>query len=113
MMLNVIKKLKTKFLVNAMTEDGIPRKVFLWIVSRKIKKWMEVNKMDLKNMSWQPKLFGAVGALGTYLETLNDPPWLPIVGKVLLMIGMFGVGASTRQNNKSSEQVGAGVIPPK
>lgn len=73
---------------------------------------MEVKRMDLTKMSWQPKLFGAIAALGSYLETLTDPKWLGIVGKIMLAVGTFGLGATARQDNKSSEQVGAGNVPP-
>ncbi len=42
--------------------------------------------------NWKTTLFGAVAALGAYLGTVADPTWLPMVGKVLAMVGTFGVG---------------------
>lgn len=57
--------------------------------------------------SWKTTLFGAVAALGVYLEGVNDPAWLPMVGKVLVMLGTAGVGFFARDNAVTSEQAGA------
>ncbi|MFH1067839.1 MAG: hypothetical protein V1746_08045 [bacterium] len=57
--------------------------------------------------SWKTTLFGALAALGVYLENLTEPSWMPMVGKVLVMISTFLVGLFARDNSVTSEQAGA------
>ena len=57
--------------------------------------------------SWKTTVSGAVAALGTYLTTQTDPAWLPMVGKLMVALGTAGVGIFARDNDKSSESVGA------
>lgn len=93
------------------------RKILLWLAEREIVKWaMEVNKMNF-NGSWQPKMFAVLGlitALANAAKALmdNDPSTnvdIPmIMSQVAVCVGLF----TARQDNKSSEQVGAGVIVP-
>jgi hypothetical protein len=55
--------------------------------------------------SWKTTLAGAIGALGAYFTTL--PGTLHIVGQVLTATGTFLIGLFARDNDKSSEDVGA------
>jgi hypothetical protein len=58
--------------------------------------------------SWKTTLAGAVSALGVYLTNATGvPEWLHIVGQVLQGAGVFLLGTAARDNNKSSEAVGA------
>ena len=57
--------------------------------------------------SWKTTLFGALSALGAYLVTVPDPAWLATLGKALCVIGPGLLGFFARDNNKSSEDVGA------
>ncbi len=57
--------------------------------------------------SWKTTLGGALAALGQYLETIDSPAWLNIVGRVLSMGGVFLIGVSARDNGVSSEDAGA------
>ena len=58
--------------------------------------------------SWQTTLFGAISAVGGFLS-LESPEqgWASTVGKILVIIGTAGIGYFARDNNKSSESVGA------
>lgn len=68
-----------------------------------------LGKYIVKHMkgSWKTTIGGAIGALGTFLTTVQDPPWVAIVGQVLVGLGMFIIGASARDNKVSSEEAGA------
>lgn len=68
--------------------------------------------VEKMNSSWKTTLCGAIGAIGIYLSTLKDPAWLSIVGTVLSALSSAGLGAFARDNDKSSEQVGAGNTGP-
>ena len=57
--------------------------------------------------SWKSTLAGAITALGTYLSGLDDPEYLATIGKVLMAVGTFILGAVTRDNSVSSEEAGA------
>ena len=57
--------------------------------------------------SWKSTLAGAVTALGTYLSGLDDPEYLATIGKVLMAVGTFILGAVARDNSVSSEEAGA------
>ena len=71
--------------------------------------------MDLKKMSWLPKL-GAflvlVGAGLAALPKLGAPLALAWVGPLVGLVGTALGLAFARQDNRSSEQVGAGNVPP-
>lgn len=47
---------------------------------------------------------GSLVAAGTYMLTLSDPPWITVVGQVLIGIGSFlaGVAAPAPGQNKPS-----------
>jgi hypothetical protein len=54
--------------------------------------------------SWKTTLAGAIGALGIYLST---QPGFEIVGQILAGLGSFLTGLFARDNDKTSEDVGA------
>lgn len=57
--------------------------------------------------SWKTTLGGALGALGTYLVTVDDPAWLQIIGQVFIGLGMLVMGLSARDNGVTSKEAGA------
>lgn len=57
--------------------------------------------------SWKTTLCGAIGAVGMYLQTVNDPSWMPTFGKILCALGILLAGYFARDNNVTSEQAGA------
>ena len=57
--------------------------------------------------SWKTTLFGAVSAVGAYLITVQEPSWLPTLGKVLVGLGPMLIGFFARDNNVTSEAAGA------
>jgi len=57
--------------------------------------------------SWKTTLCGAIAALGSYLLTVPDPAWCATLGKVLVGLGTAAIGFFARDNDKSSEDVGA------
>lgn len=73
-------------------------------ISKRIYKQIK-NYVDMK--SWRTTLGGALGALGTYLITVDDPAWLQIVGQVFLGLGLLIVGSSARDNGVTSKKAGA------
>ena len=48
--------------------------------------------------NWKTTLFGALGALGTYLAGLTDPAWLSLIGQILAGVGMLGVGVAAKDS---------------
>ena len=65
-------------------------------------------KMRPANMkSWKTTAFGALGALGVYLTSVKDPEWVSVIGQFVSAISTFGLGMVARDNDKSSETVGA------
>lgn len=69
------------------------------------------------NTSWKTTLFGLMagigsGIVGAYVidpkALASFPHWLPGLGVLLSSIGLSSLGLAARDNNKSSEQVGAG-----
>lgn len=64
-------------------------------------------KPYIQMKSWRTTLAGAIGALGAYLVTVNDPAWLQIVGQVCIGLGMLLLGTSARDNKVTSEKAGA------
>lgn len=67
---------------------------------------------QMQNHSWKTTVCGLLGAIGTYLQTVKDPAWLSTLGQILIAVGVGGIGLFGRDDNKSSEQVGAGVVNP-
>ena len=57
--------------------------------------------------SWKTTLCGALTALGAYLATLHDPAWLVSLGKLLAMLAPAAGLILARDNDKTSEAVGA------
>ena len=58
--------------------------------------------------SWKTTLFGILAAIGTGLsQTQPSDSWLGVSGVLLAMVGTGGLGMVARDNNKSSEAVGA------
>ncbi len=55
--------------------------------------------------SWKTTMAGAVGALGTYFSTLEGS-W-KVAGQILVGLSTFLLGMFARDNDKTSEQVGA------
>lgn len=49
--------------------------------------------------NWKTTLCGALGALGVYLQSVNDPAWLGIVGQILAGIGTFLLGMFAKDRN--------------
>jgi hypothetical protein len=71
--------------------------------------------------SWKTTLFGLIsglgaGILGAYMVDPKllapFPAWLPGLGVLLSSIGTACLGLAARDNNKTSEDVGASVSPP-
>ena len=60
------------------------------------------------NGSWKTTLFGILAAMGTGLsQTQPSNSWLGVAGLLLAMAGTAGMGMTARDNDKSSEDVGA------
>ena len=58
--------------------------------------------------SWKTSLFGILAAIGTGLsQTQPSNSWLGVIGLVLAMAGTGGMGMAARDNDRSSEDVGA------
>ena len=57
--------------------------------------------------SWKSTLAGSITALGTYLSGLDSPEYLATIGKVLMDVGTFILGAVARDNSVSSEEAEA------
>lgn len=57
--------------------------------------------------SWKTTVAGALAALGAYLVTVNEPSWLPTLGKILAGASTAAIGFFARDNNVTSEQAGA------
>lgn len=58
--------------------------------------------------SWKTTVFGIIAAAGTGLLAVKDPSWVATLGQIMAAVGAAGVGLAARDNDKSSEQVGAG-----
>lgn len=57
------------------------------------------------NKSWKTTVAGAVGAVGAYFSTLEGS-W-KVAGQILTGLATFLLGMFARDNDKTSEQVGA------
>jgi hypothetical protein len=64
------------------------------------------NERDIMK-SWKTTLFGVLTALGAYLQTVQDPAWLQMVGKALTVAGPILLGLFARDNSVTSESAGA------
>jgi hypothetical protein len=62
--------------------------------------------------SWKTTLAGALAALGTYLATVDGPPWVVALGKFLAVVSPLALGLAARDNNRTSEDVGAATPRP-
>ncbi len=58
--------------------------------------------------SWKTTLCGALAALGAFLVNVPDPAWVATVGKVLVGVATAALGFFARDNDKTSNDVGAG-----
>lgn len=56
--------------------------------------------------SWKTTLAGAVTALGTYFASVGDPEWMKHVGQLMAISGPFIGGLFSRDNDKTSEDLG-------
>ena len=80
--------------------------VALKFVKHEIKKYAK--EISMGNTSWQTTVCGILAAAGTGLMGVKDPAWVGTIGQIMAAIGTAGLGLAARDNNKSSEQVGAG-----
>ncbi len=62
--------------------------------------------MNSFTKSWKTTLFGAIGAVGIYVLTL-DFAGAAMIGGILNALSLFLIGASARDNDVSSEEAGA------
>lgn len=104
----MFEKIKARIILwtlkGAWEGDGIRRKIVVREVVGKMLELMEAKKMT---SSYKTTIFGIIGAIGAYLITVKDPAWMSTLGGILAAIGTFGVGSMARDNDKSSEDVGA------
>jgi len=56
--------------------------------------------------SWKTTLGGAVIAIGSFLQTIEDPAWISVVGTTLIGVGGLLVGTAARDNGVTSEKAG-------
>ena len=62
--------------------------------------------------SWKTTVFGLLGACGGAVALLDGlPHWLALAAKVAAALGVAGIGFAARDNDKSSEDVGAKPAP--
>jgi hypothetical protein len=60
--------------------------------------------------SWKTTVFGLLGGIGAAVAMVDGlPHWLLISARVAAAAGVAGLGLAARDNNKTSEQVGAGT----
>lgn len=57
--------------------------------------------------SWKTTLAGAIGALGVYIGSQTQYAWSGMAGQILTGLGTLLIGFFARDNDKTSEQVGA------
>lgn len=62
----------------------------------------------MKTTSWKTLVAGIIGSIGAYLITVPDPSWIPTIGKILVGLSPVLLGWFARDDDKTSEQVGAG-----
>lgn len=63
--------------------------------------------------NWKTTLAGAVVALGIFLQTIVDPPWIKQVGELLAGGGAFLTGFFAKDKNVSNapNPVASAVVP--
>lgn len=65
-----------------------------------LKKVWSINQKEKNKMkSWKTTLFGALAAVGAYLQTVQDPAWLQTVGKALVVAGPLLLGLFAKDSN--------------
>lgn len=86
--------------------DGLSwvEKLFARYLAGRIYKQIK-NYISMK--SWKTTLGGLLGAIGTYLLTVQDPAWVQMVGMVVNALGLLILGGSARDNTVTSEDAGA------
>lgn len=87
---------------------GETESLSLW---QKIKLFTKLNKTwkEIKTMkSWKTSLGGILTALGISLTQMEGPEWLSAAGAATAAIGSLITALFARDNDKSSEDVGAG-----
>ena len=58
--------------------------------------------------SWKTTMFGGLAALGLSLTQVTpEGDLLHMIGQILAIVGTGGIGLSARDNDKTSEDVGA------
>ncbi len=57
--------------------------------------------------NWKTTLGGILVAIGTFLQNIEDPAWLALIGQVFVAGGAFLVGGYARDYNVTSEKSGA------
>ncbi len=57
--------------------------------------------------NWKTTLGGILAAIGQFLQTVEDPSWVRMVGQIIAAAGLFLLGASARDFNVTSEKSGA------
>lgn len=57
--------------------------------------------------SWKTTVGGLLIAAGSFLQTIDTPSWMPVLGISLVGIGGLIAGTSARDNDKTSEDVKA------
>ena len=57
--------------------------------------------------SWKTTLGGVLLAIGGWASTQSDPWWIYKAGGIINIIGALLLGGAARDNNVTSEQVGA------
>lgn len=58
-------------------------------------------------INWKTTLGGILAAIGQFLESIQDPAWVGLVGRILTAAGLFLLGTSARDYNVTSEKSGA------
>lgn len=66
--------------------------------------------MNIFSGSWIPKVFGVLGSIAA-IAAIAMPQYGALIGAIGALIASAG-HLFVRQDNKSSEQVGAGNVPP-
>lgn len=53
--------------------------------------------------SWKTTAAGMLAAFGTWASKQHDPAWLPLLGDVVQMLGVFLLGLVARDKDVTSE----------
>ncbi len=56
--------------------------------------------------SWKTTLGGILMAIGSFLQTMDEPAWISVLGTTLVGLGGLLVGGSARDFNVSSKSTG-------